>query len=59
MWMIMITFALALTAYGLHSYGVASCAFRYLKAPLPSERMGKGQGRNSPSDEPYKENDHE
>ena len=32
--MIMITFALAyLIAFSLHTYGVASCAFSYLKAP--------------------------
>ena len=58
--MIMITFALALLiAFSLHTYGVASCAFRYLKAPLPSDWMGKRRGRNSPSVEPNNETDHE
>ena len=58
--MIMITFALAyLIAFSLHTYGVASCAFSYLKAPLPSEWMGKRRGRNSPSVEPYIDIDHE
>ena len=58
--MIMITFALAyLIAFSLHTYGVASCAFSYLKAPLPSEWMGKRRGRNSPSVELFNETYHE
>ena len=58
--MIMITFALAyLIAFSLHTYGVASCAFSYLKAPLPSDWMGKRRGRNSPSVELFNETYHE
>jgi hypothetical protein len=56
---IMITFALALIAYSLHSYGVASCAFSYLKAPLPSEWMEERRGRNSPSKELFNLTNHE